>query len=201
LSQTIASVEDLTRALAWHALIRTGGFDPSSGARAEGAVPLVYVDKNPWGRQHDDPSVARNVEEAAAFASLVDLIERGLVRLAYSSVSFGEGEPRDGSVSASRLALRGVIGFRQLDLPLIVHDERADTEMTADHLYRSHGIAGYDAIHAAASLLEGAWYFVTGDDRLRRRLSAMYASWSLPTQAETPVTVIRRLDRGAPLEG
>lgn len=192
--------EALARALAWHALIRTGGFDGSTGGRALDGVPLVYVDKNPWGRHLDDPSVPRNADEAEAFASLLDRIGRGSVRLAYSTVSFGEGTPRDGSPSASLFALRGVIGFRLSGLSLIQHDERADTEATAEFLYRSHGISGYDAIHAAASLLEGAWYFVTGDDRLRRRLSAMYEDWSLPAQAETPVTMIRRLDRGALIE-
>jgi hypothetical protein len=179
---------------------RSAGRTASTGGRAEGAVPVVYIDKNPWGRHLDDPTVPRNADEAAAFAALLDRIQQGSVRLAYSSISFGEGTPRDGSPSASVFALRGVIGFHLSGLSLIQHDERADTEAAAEFLYRSCGIAGYDAIHAAASLLEGSWYFVTGDDRLRRRLSKLYLAWSLPSQAETPVTLIDRLERGALIE-
>ena len=44
-----------------------------------------------------------------------------------------------------------------------------------------------------------AWYFVTGDDYLRRHLNRFYADWSLPMDATTPVELIARLDRGAPL--
>lgn len=195
------SVEGLIQAVAWHAAIRTGAFDPSTGGRMEGALPLIYVDNNPWGRHLDDQSVARNAAEAAAFASLLARLTAGSIRLTCSSVSFGEGAPRDGSLSASRVALRSVIGLRIAGLPLTFHDARADTNLVAEFLYRSRGISGYDAIHAAAALLEGAWYFVTGDDRLRRRLGALYKEWSLPAGAESPVTVIPRIERGAPIEG
>lgn len=180
--------------------MRTGAFDVATGGRAEGASPLVYVDKNPWGRHLDDLTIPRNLEEANAFAELVGRFRTGTVRLVYSSISFGEGVPRDGSESASRVALREVIRLRLSSVPLVVHDERYDTTSVAEFLYRTRGISGHDAIHGAAAILEGAWYFVTGDDRLRRRLADIYLDWSLPANAETPVSVIPRLDRGALVE-
>jgi hypothetical protein len=192
--------EGLVKALAWHALMRTGAVDLSTGGRVEGALPLIYVDKNPWGRHLDDLTIPRNLAEANAFAVLVSRFRGGTVRLAYSSISFSEGVPRDGSESASKVALREVIGLGLSSVPLVAHDERYDTTSVAEYLYRSHGIAGYDAIHGAAAILEGAWYFVTGDDRLRRRLSDIYRVWSLPANAETPSSILPRLDRGAQIE-
>jgi hypothetical protein len=193
-SAAMPSDEDLVKALAWHALIRTGGFDEVTGRRAQGAVPLIYVDKNPWGRSLDDQAVPRNAAEAAAFASVLAHLERGTIRLAYSSVSFGEGSPRDGSEGASRAAIRGVVGLAVAGLPVTSHAERADTTLVADFLYRSRRIRGYDAIHAAAALLEGVWYFVTGDDRLRRRLETLYQDWSIPATAESPVTMLAQIE-------
>jgi hypothetical protein len=191
--------EALTLALAWHALQRTGGFDPPTGGRVEGALPLVYVDKNPWGRQRDDPAIARNASEAQAFKVLVDRFRSGSVRLAYSNVSFSEGAPKDGSESASRVALREVIHLSLRGLPLVLHVEMDDTEMVKQFLFDSQAIKGFDAVHGAASLLEGAWYFVTGDDRLRKRLNALYQVWGLTAEAGTPVDAVAWLDRGSPL--
>lgn len=194
------STHEWIQALAWHAAIRTGAFDPGTGGRGEGATPLVYVDTNPWGRHLDNPNVPRNVEEATAFQALIDRIRGGAIRLAYSSVSFGEGSPASGSTSAAIVALREVVALRMSGHTLAVHDQRFDTDMTASFLYKTRGIRKVDAIHAAASLLEGSWYFVTGDDPLRRRLTALYVDWGLPLDAVTPVEVIKHLDRGARIE-
>jgi hypothetical protein len=183
------------QALAWHAVIRSGAFDPTTGVRTLGAVPLVYVDKNPWGRRLDDMTITRNAEEAKAFEDLVHRFRDGTVRLVYSSISFGEGTPRDGSLSASTMALRTVIELHLTGSALTSHDQRADTDATAAFLYRTCNIKGEDAIHGAASLLEGAWYFVTGDDALCRRLNKLYAQWSLPIDALSPVAVVEHLKR------
>ena len=116
-----------------------------------------------------------------------------------STVAFGEGAPRNGSDGISRIALREVIGLELRGLPLVTHDERSDTSLVVEFLSRKHGISGYDAIHSAAALLEGAWYFVTGDDRLRNRLNLLYHEWGLPASAETPVQVVPLIEGGAPL--
>jgi hypothetical protein len=79
---------NLIQALAWPAAIRTGAFDPTTGGRAEGAIPVAV------GQNLDDPSVQRNVDEAGSFASLLERIRSSSVRLAYSSISFGEGAPQ-----------------------------------------------------------------------------------------------------------
>jgi hypothetical protein len=125
------------------------------------------------------------------------MLRSGSIRLVYSTVIFGEGAPRDGSEAASRVALREVIGLGLRGLPLVIHDERADTSLVAEYLYRERGISGHDAIHSAAALLEGASYFVTGDDWLRKRLNLLYQEWGLPAGAETPVEVVRLLTGGA----
>jgi hypothetical protein len=74
-----------------------------------------------------------------------------------------------------------------------------DTSFVADFLFRQHKIRGIDAIHAAASLLEGAWYFVTGDDPLRRRLNRLYNGWGLPAYAVTPDEAVERIEGGSAL--
>jgi hypothetical protein len=189
----------LIQALAWHAALRTGALDPMTGGRLAGAAPLAYVDKNPWGRHLDDQSVARNVNEALGMSRLVELFRSGRVRLAYSTVSFSEGVPADGSESASRVALREVITLGLRGLPLVQHDQRWDTDFVAEFLFKQNKVRGYDAIHAAAALLEGAWYFVTGDDQLRRRLNVLYDAWSLPADAVTPDDAIARIEAGSTL--
>jgi hypothetical protein len=190
----------LIQSLAWHALSRTGAFDIATGVPKVSAIPLVYIDKNPWGRHLDDPSVPRNVEEASAFAVIINRLRNGSVLLAYSDASFGEGSPRDERASASRIALLEVINLQLTGVAVIAHDQRADTELVAKYLYRVLGISGYDGIHAAAALLEGVWYFVTGDDALRRRLTRLYDDWGLTVEALTPTALLTRLD-GADLEG
>lgn len=145
-------------------------------------------------------TVERNALEAAAFQELLDRLGQGVVRLVYSSFSFGEGVPRDGRESASRSALLAVIELRSRGMHLVQHDERADTSFVAAHLYRAHRIGGHDALHAAAALLEGAWYLVSGDDRLRRRFNRLSAAWGIPTTADTPVGVVARLNRGGVVE-
>lgn len=193
------SPDDLIKALAWHAVLRTGGLDVALGAQAASAVPLLYVDKNPWGRHLDDASVPRSAAEASAFAVVLDRVRSGTARIAYSSISFGEGVPRDGSPSIGRVVLREVLDLGLAELPLVQHDQRADTDLVAEFIYRTRSISGHDAIHAASALLEGAWYFVTGDDRLLRRLADLYLDWALPCSAETPVSVLPKLEAGAPL--
>jgi hypothetical protein len=190
--EKLVSPEDLIKALAWHALTRTGALDISTGSRSAGAVPLVYVDTNPWGRHLDDASVPRNLDEARGFASLVDRARAGGVRIAYSSVTYGEGADHGGSIAKS--ALRELIGLQMADLPVIHHAQQADTDLVAAFVYRSYRIKGLDAIHAASALLEGSWYFVTGDDPLRRRMTRLYDDWSLPASAVTPATVGGLLD-------
>lgn len=192
-----AENEALIRALAWHALERTGAFDASVHDRQADAIPLVYVDKNPWGRHRDDPTVHRNLAEAEAFAELLERLRSGSVRLVYSSISFGEAPAKGSVVPASRDALHGVIGLRLAGLPVLAHGQAADTDLVAEFLYAHRRIRGMDAIHGAAALLEGAWYFVTGDDRLRRKLRTLYDDWSLPASAVTPVEVVAELQRGA----
>jgi len=163
-------------------------------------LPLLYIDKNPWGRTLDNQAIARNAAEAQAMGRLVEMLQSGTVRLTYSSVSFGEGGSTV-SESAARIALREVISLGLRDLPLITHSaDMADTAMVSDFLQRERGISGYDAIHAAAAILEGAWYFVTGDDALRKRLNGLYDDWRLPYSAATPPEVVRAVERGAPLE-
>jgi hypothetical protein len=191
--------EPFVKALAWHALDRTGGFDSVTAQRATGALPLVYIDKNPWGRHLDDQTVVRNASEAEAFARLKKCLEQGSVRLAYSSIAFGEGSPRDGSESVSRQAMLGILGLRSLDQPLVFHAELTDTAAVAQIVFEKIGIGGQDPIHAAAAILEGAWYFVTGDDRLRHGLNRLYDEWGLPVSAQTPTSVMVEIDAGCPI--
>ncbi len=199
IAEQLGDEVDLIRALAWHAVLRTGAHDLGTGGRAEGPSPLVYVDKNPWGRATDNLAIQRNVAEAAAMRRLTEKFRSGVVRLAYSTATFSEGSPSDGSESASRIALREVLGLGLRDLPLVFHDRRRDTNVVENYLCRERGISGYDSIHSAASLLEGVWYFVTGDDQLRKRLNRLYVDWGLPVRAGTPIQALQFLGQGAPV--
>jgi hypothetical protein len=189
----------LVKALAWHAALRTGACDLMQGGRLAGSVPLVYIDKNPWGRRFDDPSVGRNKSEALAFEGIRSRVRSGLVRLVFDPIVLGDGMPKDRQESASREALVELIGLRLGGYPVIFHDHRVDTETVAEYLFQDRGIRGADAIHAAAALLEGAWYFVTGDDALRKRLNRAYVAWSLPSSAGTPNQILALLDQGSPI--
>ena len=116
--------EGLIKSLAWHAYQRTGAIDLSSGQRSADSIPLVYIDTNPWGRHLDDQSIQRNEDEAKAFSEILHRLSRGLLRLAYSSVSFGDGVRLDGGLTASRAALRAIVNLGVLGTPLIAHAQR-----------------------------------------------------------------------------
>jgi hypothetical protein len=152
-----------------------------------------------WGRRSDDQAILRNAEEATAFASLVVRLQDGSLQLVYSSISFGEGVPRDGSLSASTIALREVIALRMMGRQPVFHDvDLVDTAMVAGYLFNARAFRkGQDVFHAAAALLEGAWFFVTGDDRLSRDLNRLYGDWGLPFEAGSSVAVLDRIARGA----
>lgn len=196
IGETTAAV---VQAVVWHAALRSGAVDVTTGGRADKAIPVLYVDKNPWGRALDDHSVVRNAEEARSFEELFAAIARGDARLAYSSIAYGEGSPRDGSLSAGRRAIWGVIGLRLSEQQLVFHDVRADTEVLATMLHGAWTISGHDALHAAAAALEGAWYFVTGDDQLLKRLNRFFTDWGLPFDAVTPAWAVGCLRAGARL--
>lgn len=95
------NVEQLTKALAWHALIRTGAFDQTKGVRLEFAIPLVYV-KAAAGRvvRARPPTLSRSSVHRGSRArgqdvTFIDFDERNVV--ASGASSDGGAEYRKGS--------------------------------------------------------------------------------------------------------
>lgn len=121
----------------------------------------LYFDNNVYNRPFDDRSVPRNRIEARAVQELLGRSEIGEVELVSSFVV--EVEHSRLAFPARRREVR-----RLMDLAQAYVASHPAILGRASGL-REAGLSANDALHLAAAERAGADYFVTCDDKLRRK--------------------------------
>ncbi len=123
---------------------------------------LIYCDTNVYHRPFNDQTQARIRREAAAFAKIVEWVEKDELSLLKSEILEFEIEQSRDAELKSRV---------QSYLALCRSDVRASDEQLAlaQRLEKECGFRGRDALHVAAACLGKAAYCVSCDDQMTKR--------------------------------
>ncbi len=125
---------------------------------------VVYLDTCAINRLTDDFNQIRVREEAAAMATVLDLIDRQQVRWIASAVLQFEIDRNPDTTKRGR-AISVLNGASEVVTPDEAMLKRA-SELALS------GYIGFDALHLAVAALSGVEWFLTTDDRLLRRAAA-----------------------------